>query len=350
MSNLTKLQTELKQLQDQLKNLKKGLLDKKTSLNNLKKNNPSNKTEIEKLQTQIKEYPNIIKAKEAAIKAAIQKLKNAGNTSNNPVPTQGANTKTHNTKTNVTSVKRCTTTKCKPKASNKAKPNICITLDHLNQDKKRWGLTSLDIATRLRKKGIPVTVFVSCTGGTDGKNLLNSCTKDEIDMMKKLHGIGVSLGIHTLETYSKKKKIPTKANQTANIEHLRSKIKEVTKKYPRVASYHGAKAGPHDNINLTGKNIEYVRGVSPDDGGRYNTPVKPNKNSSLNNLTGVTTFFFHSNELILLPILSTDSKADKKRKIAINKRRKLNMIFFEKLIKGKYNFVDYYSSMKIRYK
>ena len=63
------------------------------------------------------------------------------------------------------------------------------------------------------------------------------------------------------------------------------------------------------------------------------------------------TFFFHSNELKIIPILATDSKVEKEEKAKLNIGIKANITFFEKLINTKkYHFVNYYDAMKTRYK
>ncbi len=121
---------------------------------------------------------------------------------------------------------------------------------------------------------------------------------------------------------------------TANIDYLRFVIHLITGNYPNVASYHGSGAGPHPNIDLNGKGVEFVRGVSTTDGGKYNTPIKTNALKSLKELdsTKVNTFFFHSNEA------AVESEAKK---------------VYNALISGvkskKYQAINYYQVMKANY-
>ena len=335
MSNLT-------ELKNQLKNLKKGLLDKKTSLNNLKKNNPSNKTEIEKLQTQIKEYPNIIKAKEAAI----QKLKNAGNTSNNPVPTQGA--KTTARKNN----------RVPPKVEFIGEGKICITIDHLGTSPK--GFTTENIVRQLLglepvktidmkktyriTKPIPVTVFVQARGnfvedtslpkvtGKVPRQKVHHLLNTQEEMLTRLKTLAANpkyklkFGVHLLgvnDLMWKKPPVnkPVKINdlktevqmQLDNITYLKSILNE-----PRIASYHGANAASVRSANhsLVQKQFDRIRdtkSASPELG-----------RLKLINPGTTTQFFFHAAELKRDP-----------------DKYKLYRILLEGIQSGKYNAVAY---------
>jgi hypothetical protein len=167
-------------------------------------------------------------------------------------------------------------------------------------------------------------------------NLEHRCSEKQWKMLKDLHAMGVTLGIHTLATKATQAEpvIPSKATQTANIDYLRFVIYLITGNYPNVASYHGSGADPHPNIDLNGKGIDFVRGVGQIDLGKYNTPIQANTLSSLDKLDGVrvNTFFFHSNEV------AVESPAKQ---------------VYNALIVGvkakKYQAINYYQAMRANY-
>ena len=305
--------------QKQLKALKKGLKNKQTELAGLDKNNPSNKKRITELNTQIKSYPAIISAKENAI-ASLQAKEQTNSAQGKK---GGAHSTAKNAVATISTVKRCKTTKCKPKPKVKFLGNICITIDHLDTSPK--GYTTEYIVKQLLgkelvktidnkrtykiKKPIPVTVFIQAVGGTvldkgtpklKGKvprQKVHHLSIDQKKMLLKLKSYtGVKLGVHLLGSQDlvingNRSNLINDPNTEAqmqldNITYLKSILKD-----NRIASYHGANAASVKSANhaLVQKQFNQIRDTE--------SASPTEKRLDLINNQTTSAFFFHAAEL-----------------------------------------------------